>query len=285
MNVKKQNTKESLFRIARGRIQEEKLIQTKIFSKIENNDEVYTTTNPSKSYIDYATILKNGITTNVNAFMSSTAIHIKNGYADCFIPPELTKCKCTILSATASKEIYKLFFPDRIIKYFKCKEAKYKGKLIQDCTRSYSRRDIDSDKSFFEKIKEENPDFKHIITFLKYKNQANECPIHFGNTEGCDFMKGENLLVVGTPHFDETVYKLIATHLGINSDEKMRFLEVEDNCFKYWIHTYENKNLRTIQMWLIKTELVQAVGRARLLRYDCTVKLYASIPLEQAIIE
>jgi len=27
---------------------------------------------------------------------------------------------------------------------------------------------------------------------------------------------------------------------------------------------------------------VQAVGRARLLRYDCTVKLYASVPLPQA---
>ncbi len=85
--------------------------------------------------------------------------------------------------------------------------------------------------------------------------------------------------------FDETVYKLIATHLGINSNEKMRFLEVKDSCFKYWLHTYENKDLKNIQLWLIKTELVQAVGRARLLRYDCTVKLYASIPLEQAIIE
>ena len=137
---------------------------------------------------------------------------------------------------------------------------------------------------FFKKIKEENPDFKHIITFLKYKNQANECIIHFGNTEGCDFIKGENLIVAGTPHFDETVYKLIATHLEINSDEKMRFLEVEDECFKYWLHTYENKHLQNIQLWLIKTELVQAVGRARLLRYDCTVKLYASIPLEQALI-
>ena len=186
---------------------------------------------------------------------------------------------------TASEEIYKLFFPDRIIRCFNCKEAKYKGKLIQDCTRSYSRRDIDSDESFFEKIKAENPDVKHIITFLKYKSETNDCEIHFGNTEGCDYMKGEDLIVAGTPHFDETVYKLIATHLEIDVNERMRFSEVEDTCYKYWIHTYENKDLRTIQMWLIKTELIQAVGRARLLRYDCTVKLYASLPLEQAIIE
>ena len=254
-------------------------------SKIKDKQEDYILSSPTKSYVDYETIIKYGITTNVNAFMASTAIHIKNGYADCFVAPELTKCKCTILSATASEEIYKLFFPDRIIRCFNCKEAKYKGKLIQDCTRSYSRRDIDSDENFFEKIKEENPDIKHIITFLKYKSEANDCIIHFGNTEGCDYMKGENLIVVGTPHFDETVYKLIAAHLGIDVNERMRFSEVEDKYYKYWIHTYENKDLRTIQMWLIKTELVQAVGRARLLRYDCTVKLYASIPLEQAIIE
>ena len=255
-----------------------------LLSKIKDGEE-YLVSSPSKAYVDYDTIIKNGITTNVNAFMSATAIHIKNGYADCFVVPQLTKCKCTILSATASEEIYKLFFPDRTIKCFECKEAKYKGKLIQDCTRSYSRRDIDSDEDFFKKLKEENPEFKHIITFLKYKKEADNCIIHFGNTEGCDYMKGQNLIVVGTPHFDETVYKLIATHLGIDSKEKMRFLEVEDSYYKYWLHTYTNKDLRAIQMWLIKTELVQAVGRARLLRYDCTVKLYSSVPLEQAIID
>ena len=159
------------------------------------------------------------------------------------------------------------------------------GKLIQDCTRSYSRRDIDSDDKFFENIKKENLGIKHIITFKKYKEQADNCPIHFGNSEGCDFMKGENILVVGTPHNDESVYKLIATHLGIQTDERMQFLEVEDEYYKYWIHTYKNPDLREIQMYFIKSELIQAVGRARLLRYPCTVKLYASIPLPQAEIE
>ena len=66
-------------------------------------------------------------------------------------------------------------------------------------------------------------------------------------------MKGQNIIVAGTPHFDETVYRLIATHLRINTNEKMRFLEVEDSCYKYWLHTYENKNLQHIQLWLIKT--------------------------------
>lgn len=126
---------------------------------------------------------------------------------------------------------------------------------------------------------------KHIITFMKYNEQANNCIIHYGNTEGCDYMKGEDIVVIGTPHYNEMVYRLFAAHLGENVNTKMRFMEVEDECYKYWLHTYEEPFLQRIQLWLMKSELIQAVGRARLLRYNCTVKLYASIPLPQAVIE
>jgi len=155
---------------------------------------------------------------------------------------------------------------------------------LQDCTRSYSRKDIDGDVDFFEKLKEENPGFDDIITFSKYEEIA-KCPLHFGNTEGINNLEGKNLLVVGTPHSNEFEYKLIATYLGIDTDEMMRYQEVEDKHYKYWLHTYESPDLREIQLYFLKSELVQAVGRARLLRYDCTVKLYSSVPLPQASIE
>ena len=67
--------------------------------------------------------------------------------------------------------------------------------------------------------------------------------------------------------------------------ENVKVLSVEDECYKYWIHTYKSSDMREIQMYFIKSELIQAVGIARLLRYDCTVKLYASVPLPQAVIE
>ena len=92
-----------------------------------------------------------------------------------------------------------MYFPDRYINFKTCKNARYMGRIIQDCSRSYSRRDIDQDDNLIEKISEENPDFKYIISFMKYKSQCNNCKIHFGNTEGCDYMKGENLLIIGTP--------------------------------------------------------------------------------------
>jgi hypothetical protein len=34
---------------------------------------------------------------------------------------------------------------------------------------------------------------------------------------------------------------------------------------------------------MIESDLEQAVGRARLLRYDCTVNLFSNFPLRQAV--
>ena len=65
----------------------------------------------------------------------------------------------------------------------------------------------------------------------------------------------------------------------------MNFIEIDDGCYRYWLQFYESFALQKKQLWIIKSELIQAVGRARILREDCTVVLYASIPLPQAIIE
>ena len=40
--------------------------------------------------------------------------------------------------------------------------------------------------------------------------------------------------------------------------------------------------LREIQLYLIESELIQAVGRARLLRNDCTVTVLSNLPITQA---
>ena len=37
-----------------------------------------------------------------------------------------------------------------------------------------------------------------------------------------------------------------------------------------------------VQTWLLSSQLEQAVGRARLLREDCQVFVYAGFPVEQA---
>ena len=46
--------------------------------------------------------------------------------------------------------------------------------------------------------------------------------------------------------------------------------------------TFEDELLREIQMYSMESEQEQCVGRARLLREDCTVYLFSSFPCEQA---
>ena len=45
---------------------------------------------------------------------------------------------------------------------------------------------------------------------------------------------------------------------------------------------FADENLRLVQFWMIESELEQAIGRARLLRHDCTVHLFSNFPLKQA---
>ena len=40
--------------------------------------------------------------------------------------------------------------------------------------------------------------------------------------------------------------------------------------------------LRKVQLWMISSALEQAIGRARLLRNDCTVTVFARFPVDQA---
>lgn len=47
----------------------------------------------------------------------------------------------------------------------------------------------------------------------------------------------------------------------------------------FYLNTYKNEGLQMIQIWLISSQLEQAVGRARLLREDCTVTVFAGFPV------
>ena len=66
------------------------------------------------------------------------------------------------------------------------------------------------------------------------------------------YMKGQDIVVIGTPHYNEVVYKLIATSLGVDVNFKTRFSELTDDNYKYWLTTYDEPVLREIQLWLIK---------------------------------
>ena len=113
-----------------------------------------------------------------------------------------------------------------------------------------------------------------------------EGELHFGNCAGCDTLKGKNIDVIGTPHQPEWIYKLFAYSLGYDVDDSLKpNTVVVHNGFRFRFMTYADATLRAIQFYMIESELEQAVGRARLLRCDCTVNLFSDFPLKQATLK
>lgn len=212
-----------------------------------------------------------------------------------FCPPELPKGKCIILSATLNEELYQAYCRATSgveVYTYPQKKARYKGKIKQHTYHSLGRADVKKRMSVFSKVREEaGTDNILMITFKKLENELrkkgfNISKIHFGNSTGINELKGKNLAIVGTPFEREEAYKLLACFLGaeVNSkqDERPKVRRVEFNGYSFLLTTYQDRLLQIVQLHAIHSELEQCVGRARLLRYDCTVYVYSAFPCEQA---
>jgi len=189
--------------------------------------------------------------------------------------------KLIIMSATASEFIFSKLFTEELV-IIDLMHTEQVGKVIQNTKHSYSKTSFNKRTKH---IVEEVGDLP-VITFAKLKNLFNN-PVqnmHFGNLSGYDDLKGQDIAVVGTFHLNEYVYFMYALALGIelkNRDNQTTHQMIEWNGFKFKFNTYDNLDLREIQLSLIEAELIQAVGRSRGLREDVTVYLYSNLPLKQ----
>ncbi|EGT3617262.1 hypothetical protein FHH43_13705 [Clostridium perfringens] len=200
--------------------------------------------------------------------------------------------KCIILSATANEEIYKAAFPNRkvIVKHIGLVEEV--GKTVLHY-KAFSRSSLTNDfERHLNMIKEEATEVKNIITFAikenEFKKEGFNPIAHFGNCTGLDAYKGQDLIVIGTPHVDSRVYvlmaKLLKKDIVIESIE-FNYSNVVRNGFEFSINTFnegcgeDTELLREIQAYFLESELVQAVGRARTLRTNATVHLFSNYPL------
>ena len=189
--------------------------------------------------------------------------------------------KYIIVSATADEEIYNKFFKGETVEFYECKKAIYKGTLKQYPQWTMSRSCIDNHPGIIDDLmKRFDLSKDRVITFMK-ENIGN---LHFGNTEGSNTLEGKDILVIGTPYHAEFIYKLIAFNMGLDfdEDEEMSSQIVEHNGYRFTFTVFSNEDLRKILFWMLESELEQAVGRARLLRNECTVHLFSNFPISQA---
>lgn len=185
-----------------------------------------------------------------------------------------------IMSATASETIYKnMGFDCEIIDLGKVKSE---GKIIQNTKYSLSKASLITR---IDKITHKVGDLP-VITFADMKSKfANPVEnMHFGNCAGYDELKGKDIAVVGTFNRPLFVYVLIAMALGKKvklTDIRPAEKKVEYNGYRFSIHTWANADITAIQMDLINADLVQACGRNRTIRENCTTYLYSGFPLRE----
>lgn len=202
-----------------------------------------------------------------------------------FLKPYTFKdIKHIMVSATVDKDICEYCFGKGNVKFYECKQARYVGTLNQYFDKPVSRRYIDENPGILEKISSWSG-FGHMITFKKYGIGD----MYFGNAIGCDYLKGKDIDVVGTPYQVDFLYKLFPFSIGLDIDEDavMKSCQVSHNGYMFTFTTYgeEHDVLRKFHFWMIESELEQAVGRARLLRCRCTVNLFSNFPLRQAVMK
>lgn len=185
-----------------------------------------------------------------------------------------------VLSATANKALYERIFGKERIRFIECMEAKNLGKMIQHHDQTYSRYCIQKDPDLYNKLHQEYPGLP-LITFKGYDPYASIYDLHFGATEGSNQYEGKDIIIVGTPHYPEFIYRLLGRYLQYDMDDHLCFRAIEHNGFRLMFYTYESVALRNLQLWKIESELEQAIGRARLLRNDCAVYLYSNFPVKQ----
>jgi hypothetical protein len=205
--------------------------------------------------------------------------------------------KIGIFAAAADEEIYRLLFGDRLV-FTDISNVVCQGKFEQDTSHSYSKSSllskrkpskVDSTTTQSKSLQiavEEAKNYDYVITHKSLKHLfPNAHPyIHHGNASGYNELEGKKILIVSTPHVPEFVYWLFAKVIGVKHDTRDNFglinRRITRNGYNFNFPTFERDVMSHIQCYFIERQLIQDVGRARLLREaKAEVKVLSDYPL------
>ena len=202
---------------------------------------------------------------------------------------DLPDKKVIIFSATANEKIYKMVFGQNM-KFYDVGDVEHKGEIWQVPIRAFSKLSIHRNKKEMMDIANAlinryNPDSK-VITYSGFFNDISEPSVSFWNSAGRDNLKGQNITVIGTPHINPYCYLLFASVLGLDvrlNESKVMYQPVSRGNYNFYFNTYSSNDLlREIQFYMIESELVQTVGRARAITEPCKVLVLSNYPVPGA---
>jgi len=226
---------------------------------------------------------------NVVGFLNCTSYIVEGGKISYITKRSLPdNAKIIVMSATADKMVYERLCEGRTVHYNDIGAVRTMGRLVQYIQRGVSRESLINYPLLPRKI-EEIASNQPVITYKSHKDKFVNAirDLHFGKCMGVDGCKGHDLVVVGTPHFNPNVYGLYASALGIpfTANDFLTFgtTDVWWNGYIFKFPSFvDNLELQHLQLHLIRSELVQAVGRNRILREDCTTTVFSNLPLAGA---
>ncbi|MFS2171414.1 hypothetical protein [Priestia megaterium] len=216
--------------------------------------------------------------------------------------------KILIMSATLDENVHLDLFKNKICRnteWVDMPRTQIKGKIISHADLSTTKNSFDKNPeriSLINKKIQEIGCIEHIITYKDKKNEiknGGNNHMHFYNTAGYNDYSGQNLAIVGTPNnIPEnavTLYYLIYGEVpkSLKYDKEkeeiiydLRNRSIIKDEFKFSFFTFEHAEddkVRAIHIWSTYSELIQAVGRARLTHYECEVHVFSRLPIPQCV--
>ena len=190
--------------------------------------------------------------------------------------------KIIVLSATADREIYESVFDN--MEWQEFSKVEQVGNLVQIYDNAFSRAWMNKteNKPMLEEVRTFAGE-KKVITFKKHKSRfKHPADFFLESSEGFDTLKGQDIVVVGTPHLQIGVYALLTAALGIpfsSEDLELEMVKCEHRNRWFDFYTFKHEGLRKIQFYKIESQLTQACGRTRTIRENSTVYLFSNFPL------
>lgn len=192
-----------------------------------------------------------------------------------------------MMSATANETICREVFSNLSVSFHECSKVRYKGKAEIYADKSYSHHCLHKNDNILHSIVSEHPDdcfitFKEAVSNIDVPDDRK---LYFGKAMGTNTFSGKDITIIGTPNKPEFVYHLLSYEINHKAFDNLAVRRITYAGYEFSIMTFQEDFLREIQLYLISTELEQAVGRARLIHNDCTVRVYSGFPVEQGVIK
>lgn len=205
----------------------------------------------------------------------SANIYFKNSFASTKQFPK--NKKIIIVSATPDVEFYETNYNN--VKFYNFSNVKMKGKIFFHSMNTSKNSFLNGTTKHMINNINDHTETNKTITFKKYKEmfEKDEENIPYGgNIMGYNSLSGENITIAYTYNKPSLYYAFKTVQHGGKIDKnfnKMSYRKITFNGEKMSMMVYSNKFMRQIQLNTINNEMLQAIGRARLVRNDANVNI------------